>query len=77
VSVEAAQNPAQSRNLNGCADARIGGGLVEPGAVDGEALSAEQRDVLAQAQVVGEVELVQRALRCWVPAYTVRGVIRR
>ena len=60
VAVEAAQHPVQARNLDGCADAGIGRRLVQSGAVDGEALAAEQRDVLAQAQMVGEVELDQR-----------------
>ena len=59
VAVEAAQNPVQAGNFDGCADAGIDGRLVEPGAVDGEALAAEQGDVAAQAQMVGEVELDQ------------------
>ena len=50
----------QAGNFDGCADAGIGRGLVVSAAVDGEALAAEQGDVAAQAQMVGEVELDQR-----------------
>ena len=60
VSVEAAQNPMQAGNLDGCADAGISRRLVQPGVVAGEAHAAEQGEVLAQAQVVRQVALDER-----------------
>ena len=60
VAVETAENPVETGNFDGGADAGIDGGFVESGVVDGEALAAEQGDVAAEAQVVGEVELDER-----------------
>ena len=54
VAVEAAEDPVQARNLDGGADARVDRGFVESGAVDGEALAAEQGDIASETQVVGK-----------------------
>src|SRR5579863_6295931 len=59
ASVKAAENPMETRNLDAGADAGVNGGFVDPGTVDGKALSAEQRDVAPEAKMIGDIELNQ------------------
>ena len=60
VAVEAAQDPVEAGDFDSGADARVDGGFVEGGAVDAEALAAEEGDVAAEAEGIGEVVLVER-----------------
>jgi len=64
VSVEAAEYPVEAGNFNSSSYAGIDGGfsgstLIAP-VVDGEALAAEEGDITAETQVIGDVELNER-----------------
>ena len=71
MTVESAQHPVETGNPHGGADARIDSALVETGAIDGEALTAEQCHILAEAEMIalenlGAVPNLDRpALQAW------------
>ena len=65
VPVESAQNPMQTGNLNGCADARISSGLGKSAMVVRDPHAAQKSNVPVDSQVIGEMKLQEPGvIRC-------------